>query len=1092
MNLNQIYTDRFQKLNQQQQEAVTTIYGPVMVVAGPGSGKTELLSMRVANILKETDLDASNILCLTFTDAACKNMQQRLSKIIGIDAFRVGIFTFHSFAQYVLNNYQDYFYDYVDKQLACDIRKFEVLSKNLNQLALDRNLRVLDLNGNFVFFNDIQRIITCLKKANIDSVNLSETILALREDFSQINQIVNAFFEANGSIRSLKALPQLQALLTDLQDLDSEVAQFLALELKNALNLCESENSTKYFTAFKNKFFAKDKDTKFVCKDSLKLDNLEDLAQVYQQYVEFFRQNGFRDFDDLILDLIDKIKRHPVLKANLQEIFQFILVDEFQDTSDAQMQLIKLLSNSSLPDFIPNLLVVGDDDQSIYKFQGANIKNILEFLSTYSTTKTIVLEKNYRSTQSIVDLFSHVIKSSDLRLESFYPQIQKSLQAANSTLQPGDMRLIEAKDPESELYCLLELIKKYAKQEDYSQIAVLARNHSDLRQISEFLISHNIPVSYQSSLDVFEQEVIVLVVKISKLLYHLSRPTLKRVYELLPEILGHPAFNIPTQQLWEFSREVFAKRSRWEKHMDLKKFPDVAYYMHFFKELSNVSQALPYRSVFDYIIGSKTFEERQNLFDTLVLKSPIKEYFLSQEDLESYQSLEALKSFIEAIEAYYATDNFDCLQALNYFEIYENSRLKLNFQFAIGNAQSCQLMTAHGAKGLEFETVIVFNSTQKRWGTAVNRAKLTLPKHLRLEPQPDDVDDLVRLFFVALSRAKNNLVITYAKKDLKNKDNLLLSFLHESGLDSEDFEIGLKTRVHSLQASLLNPESVKDENFDKNAFLRPIVDNFAVSISAILSFIDIVNSTPTEFLNSYMLRYPRSTSKQASYGNAMHAALNHLSKSLKTSQKPLTLEDLIKFYGSQLAKAPLSTLEYNQYLQKGSSNLTNYYNWHAQDFSQYDLAEYNMSSSNLYIEGFKISGSLDRVVFDFDKKRISVIDYKTGKPFDAFDKGSLSSKLKSFKYKLQLTFYKYLLQNHPNYKKKYQFDSAYLHFLDAETKEQSILEYQPSDRDMEFLLQIISAVLKKIKNLDFPDVSAYEKTYYGMREFIEDLITEKI
>jgi len=121
-----------------------------------------------------------------------------------------------------------------------------------------------------------------------------------------------------------------------------------------------------------------------------------------------------------------------------------------------------------------------------------------------------------------------------------------------------------------------------------------------------------------------------------------------------------------------------------------------------------------------------------------------------------------------------------------------------------------------------------------------------------------------------------------------------------------------------------------------------------------------------------------------------------------------------------------------------------------------------------------------------------VIDYKTGKPFDEFGKGSESTKLKSFKYKLQLTFYKYLLQNHPNYRGKYSFGKAFIHFLDAESLEESTLSYEPTENDMKLLLDISRAVLKKIKNLDFPNVDHYEKTYNGMRMFIDDLIAERI
>jgi len=1090
MNLNLNFDKRFQKLNDEQKQAVSTIYGPVMVVAGPGSGKTELLSMRVANILKQTDVDANNILCLTFTDAATKNMQERLSKIIGVKAFSVGIFTFHSFCQFVLNQYQDYFQEYEDLDLACDVRKFEVLTNNLNELSLDKNLRVRDMQGNYVFLNDVQRIITALKKANLEPDAFSDILSKLDNEYKNINQILSTFFEEVGVVRSVKSLPAIYKLLELLQSNSGDVFDFLAFELKNALDLCEQDESTKPFTAFKNKYLAKNKDNQVVCKDSLKLENITSLAEIYKNYVSFFRSNGFRDFDDLILDLNKKLEEHKLLRLNLQETFQFVLVDEFQDTSDAQMQLINLLSQPVELDIEPNLLVVGDDDQSIYKFQGANIKNILRFLAEYEGVETIILNKNYRSNQKIVDLFSNVVTNSQSRLSQFYPSIQKQLVAANTSVKHGDIHLVKCMDDESEMHFIASKIKELSQSIPLSEIAVLARGHKDLRNLATYLSNNGIDVSYDSNLNVFDLDIINLLSQMIILLSHFTKPTIKRVYDLLPQVLSHPAFAVPTQEMWSFSREAYSHRKKWEDlKIDAEKFPNINKAMMFFKELSTTSLSVSFRVVLDFLIGSKQFDIQENLFDTLVLKSPINDYFLSSDDLETYQNLEGLKTFVSAIEQYYNTSNFDINQVVNYIEFYQNAHLKLNFKLSLSGRQSVKLLTAHGSKGLEFNTVLIFNSTHKNWGKVKSRAKLKLPGFLRLEPESDNIDDLVRLFFVALSRARESLFVTYPKLDNKNKENLLLGFLTDVDVDEIEYKIDLSDRIQVLKSELV--ENI-DYDFNSNHFLQPIVDNFVVSISAILSFIDIVNSTPQEFMKSYLLRYPRATSKQASYGNSIHAALNFITQYLKNHNKLPDLKLVYDRYKIELDKQPLTILEHTQYLEKGRIKLANYMQWHADGFSKYDLGEYNMNGANLYIEEFKIAGSLDRVFFDFDNKEVNVIDYKTGKPFTDFGKGSDSTKLKSFKYKLQLTFYKYLLQNHPNYKSKYKFGQAFIHFLDAETLEDSVLEYEPTENDMKFLLELSSAVLKKIKNLDFPDVEHYEKNYNGMRSFVDDLIAERI
>ncbi len=779
-----------------------------------------------------------------------------------------------------------------------------------------------------------------------------------------------------------------------------------------------------------------------------------------------------------------------MLRANLQETFQFILVDEFQDTSDAQMELINLLAQPVQADLDSNLLVVGDDDQSIYKFQGANIKNILNFIAEYPTVETIILDKNYRSNQSIVDLFSKVVDLSGTRLSQFYPDIQKDLKAANPSIKTGDIHLVEASCLDSEMHYVAEQIKTLTKDDDFADIAVLARNHKDLIRLSEYLVSQQIPVAYESNMDVFNQDVICLLVDMIILISEFNKPTLKRVYELLPKVLGHPAFGIPTQELWSFSRACFRSRKKWEDFEKLDDFPNVKHYLYFLKQLSVQSLSVSFRTIFDYLIGSKTIDVKENLFDVTVYHSPIKSYYLDLNSLESFQSLEALKKFAEALDAYYRSNNYDISQVVNYIDFYQSSRLKLNFRLSLNDQNSVELMTAHGSKGLEFKHVIIFNTTHKNWGEARSMSKLKLPTHLRLEPDGDEIDDMVRLFFVALSRAKESLYLTYAKQGLNKKENLLLGFLSQVEIPTVKYEIDLPEKIQIAKTDL--KLDVIETHFNRDAFIRPIVDDFVISISAILSFIDVCNSTPAQFLESYILRYPRSTSKQASYGNSMHAALNFVNIELKKNNKIPDLSEIFKAYEKELNRQPLTPLERELYLEKGRANLANYMQWHSDGFSKYDLSEYNMASANLYINSFKVSGSLDRVVFDFDDKSINVIDYKTGKPFDAFLKGSPSTKLKSFKYKLQLTFYRYLLEHHPNYKSKYKFGKSYLHFLDAKNDVESVLAYVPTENDMQFLLQIIEAVTSKIKNMEFPDVSEYEKSYFGVRQFVDDLISGKI
>lgn len=426
------FTEAYSKLNEAQKEAVETIYGPVIVFAGPGSGKTQLLSMRIGKILESTDTLPSSILCLTFTEAAASNMRKRLHSLIGVQANQVAFHTFHSFGSEVINQNPEQFFFGASYSSIDDIGQYRILRQIFESLSWDNPLSTFSLDHDFIYLNDTLSSIQILKQGGISEIDLAE-ITSLNHIFlEEANQILPEEFNSTVSQKTLLEWPEFFSKFTQLCSkhiMEAEksdyawlkifptLAQTLASEV-NLVNLkiIESKKTTP-FTEWKKHFLEKNKSNNFVFKESSKIQKQIALIDVYTKYQQEMHKQGFYDFADMLIQVVAKLEdtENPELAFNLQEKYQYILVDEFQDTNGVQLRLLLNLLNSTIPDFQPNVLVVGDDDQAIYKFQGANIQNLWKFKQSFPESKEITLSLNYRSSQDILDVACEIIQQSSER-----------------------------------------------------------------------------------------------------------------------------------------------------------------------------------------------------------------------------------------------------------------------------------------------------------------------------------------------------------------------------------------------------------------------------------------------------------------------------------------------------------------------------------------------------------------------------------------------------------------------------------------------------------------------------------------------------
>jgi len=429
------FLQSYNNLNPEQRLAVDNIDGPVIVIAGPGTGKTQLLSTRVANILDKTDTDPSGILCLTYTDSASFNMRQRLFSMIGKEAYKVNIFTFHSLGTEIINQNPEYFFYGFGYQPIDEIGQISLIQEIITNLPLDNPLNSYHPDHGFTYTTDIISRIKDLKNEGLTPGDFQTILEQSKPLIESINPRFSQVFD----------LPRITNLTTEnfsifydfvksLQPIEShEFEQFKFFpkfleDLKELNKHLDQKSFTKMAGKFRDNWGKKDTHNKYQLKNNLNFKKHLALVEAYKFYQEKLHQNKFYDFEDMLLEVIQAFKKHPDLKYEYQEKFLYLLVDEFQDTNGVQMELIKCLTNTEINSGKPNIMVVGDDDQSIFKFQKASIENILNFENSFVEAKIIYLTKNYRSSQDILDFAGTIIENADIRLSKIQ-NIPKSLTA---------------------------------------------------------------------------------------------------------------------------------------------------------------------------------------------------------------------------------------------------------------------------------------------------------------------------------------------------------------------------------------------------------------------------------------------------------------------------------------------------------------------------------------------------------------------------------------------------------------------------------------------------------------------------------------
>jgi DNA helicase-2/ATP-dependent DNA helicase PcrA len=1001
----------YEQLNEKQQLAVNTIEGPVMVIAGPGTGKTQILASRIGKILLDTDALPENILCLTYTDAGVVAMRKRLLEFIGPDAYKVNISTFHSFCN-------------------------DVIQENLSlfeKTALDP-------------ISDLERIE--LFKQLIDSFPKNHPLKRYRGD---------VYFEINN----------LESLFSNMKR-EGWTPEYINQCIDSYIN--DLPNRDEFVYKRKSKEFnAGDLKKARIEEEKEKMEKLRAAVNEFDRFQQLMRQRNRYDFDDMINWVIKAFQENKNLLSRYQEQYLYILVDEYQDTSGTQNKIIELLINYWDK---PNVFVVGDDDQSIFRFQGANVENMLHFAHQYQKDLlTVVLTNNYRSVQPILDISKTLINRNEERLVKKIDGLSKELIASNENIKDLTHRpqIREYETMREEMIGIATGIRALlAAGTEPRRISVIYKENKYGEELARYFKQLNIPVYSKRNLNILELPLAQKIILILKYL-DAEHDIPYGGDEMLFEILHFDWLNIPAIEIAKLSVEVAGKQFSEEKTSIRKLLVDKSKAAP--KDLfsTGLHEGLKKAStIFEKLISDVSNLTLQHLFENIINDAGILSYIMQSPD--KHWQLEVLTGLFDFLkEENRRNTSLSLHEFVSTIELMEKEEIALPLLQVTGNDKGVNLLTVHGSKGLEFEYVFVAGCNASFWEKKRKPRKgYSLPDTMfSTQQQHKEEEELRRLFYVALTRAEKHLYISFSKFMNNGKElepsMFIAEIQDEQDIKTEKMIVTQEelSEFASLQfASTGSPEIEKIEE----EFISNMLDKFVMNVTALNNYL----KCPLEFYFKNLIRIPSPKNEATEFGSAVHYALEQLFRKMQDGgkehfpPKDIFINDFDWFMYRH--RESFTKEQFERKLEYGHEVLNNYYDKNIDSFSKIVAIEKNIR--NVVVKGVPLKGKLDKL--EFDGKMVNVVDYKTGDPEKAKNKlkGPSEKDPNGGDYWRQAVFYKILVDNYEQ--KNWKVISTEFDFIEPDKKKNYRKEKVViTPADIETVTQQITTVWEKIQNRDF-------------------------
>ena len=911
-NFKDIYEQEYQKLNSQQKRAVDTVEGPVMVIAGPGTGKTQILSRRVANILTNYHTNPEEIVCLTYTEAGASEMLDRLEGLIGEEGRNVRVSTIHSFCSELILENSDLFGE--EPKVITTAAKYEILKDIIDEHVTEESPFYKNSGERYSFKEQLLDLFTKMKREKLDKTILEKEI---DEYFKMIDlsipgdELYSKFKYAKNS-----------------KSKDKKVGDYKDKPLKEL-----QENMEKLLAG----------------------------VEIVEKYSDDISDHNYFDFDDMILWTIKKLEEDDAFQRSVSEGIKYLFVDEFQDTSVIQNKLVDLLVKGKKN---PNIFVVGDDDQSIYRFQGVSADNIQIFDKKYKPTK-IVLEENYRSSQAIIDASRQLINHN--------PREEKVLVAAGDN-KNYDYQLPILKsysNAKDEMYGVLSEIEVLIQSGVSPQeIGVIYGRNSYGEEFAKILRDNGIFVQMKENQDLFKE------------------PIFKKIVAIL-KYLCQPSRDIRALRNIVYFDFIEVELSEIAKIRNLKKDEKITV-----PSIAEIDKKL--ETIRKKVSRSENYLSPMYVLSDILITLGIDEYIMKSK--EKYHLVSVLNELYKLMST-------ECLLHpkltvkgfLNQLSSLQEMKISLPIEEISGSPSNCvQLMTAHGSKGLEFEHVFMMKcndgKNNGKWpGGENNSGRFSYPPSLNGKVENESQlkeEENRRLFYVAMTRAKKVLHISYSDDSPKTH------FINEF----ENF-----TDPVDVTGSFENCQAIDEVVIPKfsDDILSEILGELSLSVSTLNAFL----KCPLSFYFNKGLKLPSETNEAMVFGSIIHEVLEKIYISMDDSQSSeLTAKTVLSLEGAlELFETIFEDKSYqlssdrvkrDAYV-RGRKIIENLYKkpgylkdgviaveQHIKGIKLGDILNTKVDLSE--VSDIELNGKIDKI--ECEEGVIRLIDYKTGKAKNAVDK----------------------------------------------------------------------------------------------------------
>lgn len=849
-------------LNADQKKAVEHKKGPIIVVAGAGTGKTRVITERIRYLIQEKEVDSDLILALTFTEKAANEMLERIGDIMPLGYKEPWVSTFHSFADRILKK--------EGLEIGLDIG-YQILTYPKQWLLVRKNLFDFDLD----------------------------------------------YYRPLGN-----------------------PTKFISAMLRFISRLQDEGINEKDFEKFVESFKGDEEEKK----------RWQELSSFYKKYQELKIKNSYMDFGDLILWCLKLFKSRPNILKKYQKQFLHIMVDEFQDTNFAQYELVKLLF--PLRETARSLMVVGDDSQSIYKFRGAAVSNILEFRDDYKVCEMITLIKNYRSLQSILDPAYSLIQNNNPDTLESKLDISKKLisEHKKSKIAP---QVYEFGRLDEEVAFVVSKIEELLSEDpniSYKDIAILARANNHLDPFVLALRAKEIPYQLIGNKGLYDKDEVKNVLAFLRILASpMDGVSMYRV-------LSNPVFDIAPADISRIlSDSKFKKIDFWEcvKSSTSQKIQSLV------------------RSIEDFQKELLKYAPSGFVFK-LINDTGMLNVYTKEETAGNLLAIKNLNLFLDQVR------NFES----DYFRDHRTSPTILDFieyldlmieagdnpaQAEIEDIDTVNLSTVHSAKGLEYEAVFVVNLVSGRFPSRERGDLIEIPEELVKETLPigdEHLQEERRLFYVAMTRAKKHLFLTYANNYGGKRDTTPSGFIAE---------VGIKITNKDIQAQPEETQTmfgVASEYRKQSDSGRPFYLDY-VNYTQISAY----QTCPLKYKYAHVIKIPTQPSHALTFGNSIHATLRDFHTEEKFNNN-VSVDRLLELYKKNWdGTGYLDPKQRDQRYVSGEKFLKEYYKKEKGGGSKIIELE---KPINLKLAGVKFTGRIDRID-RIEGNKVEIIDYKTGK-----------------------------------------------------------------------------------------------------------------